>query len=159
VSTDGPTQARIRELHSHKKTILEMASELGITPDRVRRVHAALNLMPWSGRRKAHDTGAHIKETRDQINRRVAIRRAAVSGFWHNDLTASAAEVAHALGYPIGDVRSDRIALGLSIRRGPDSILRLASEGLAVSEISRRTGMGGGAIRKHLDEICDPDNN
>jgi hypothetical protein len=153
VSIDGPTQSQVRDLHSRKQTVAEMARELGITPDRVRRVHSALNLLPWPGRGKAHGTGAQERESRRAIELRVATRRAAIGGYWRENLAATAADVAHALGYPIGDVRADRITLGLSIRRGPDSIVRLAGEGLAVGEIARRTGIGADHVRRVLDEV------
>ena len=152
---DGPTQKKVRELHGRERSVSEMARELGITPDRVRRIHASLHLMPWRG--QAHGTGARERESRQDIQRRVAVRRAAVGGYWREHMSASAADVAHALGYPVTDVRADRIALGLSIRRGPDSIRRLAAEGLAVGEIARRTGVGAGRIRQVLAEGGTPD--
>lgn len=152
---DGPTQSKVRELHGRQRSVSEMARELGITADRVRRIHAALHLMPWRG--QAHGATAREKESRQDQERRVAVRRAAVGGYWRAHPTASAADVAHALGYPVTDVRADRIALGLSVRRGPDSIRRLAAEGLAVGEIARRTGVGAGRIRQVLAEGGTPD--
>lgn len=148
---DGPTQSKVRELHSRQRSVSEIARELGITPDRVRRIHAGLHLMPWRG--QAHSTGARERESRQDQQRRVAIRRLAVAGYWREHMTASAADVAHALGYPVTDVRADRIALGLSIRRGPDSIRWLAAEGLPVGEIARRTGVGADRIRQVLEAV------
>jgi len=146
---DGPTQSKVRELHGRQRSISEMARELGITPDRVRRIHAVLHLMPW--RTQAHNTGARERENRQDQERRVAFRRAAVGGYWRAHPTSSAADVAHALGYPVTDVRADRRVLGLSVRRGPDSVVLLAAEGLAVGEIARRTGIGADHVRQVLE--------
>ncbi|MDE1962926.1 MAG: hypothetical protein KGI42_03340 [Xanthomonadaceae bacterium] len=152
---DGPTQSKVRALHGRQRSVSEIARELGITPDRVRRIHAGLHLLPW--RAQAHSTGAREPESRQDQERRVAFRRAAVGGYWRAHPTDSAADVAHALGYPVTDVRADRRVLGLHVRRGPDSIRRLAAEGLPVGEIARRTGVGADRIRQALAEGGTPD--
>jgi hypothetical protein len=147
---DGPSQKQVRALHARRYSTPAIAKDLGITADRVRKICATLRLIPWPSKRT---TEAKARESRQDIERRVAIRRAAVGKYWRQHPTASAAEVAEALGISsVSDVRSDRITLGLSIRRGPDSIRKLAAEGLSAAEISRRCGVGAELVRRIMAE-------
>lgn len=150
---DGPTQRQVRALHARRYSTGEIAKDLSITADRVRRVYAALRLMPWPSK----STGGKSRESRQDIQRRVAVRRAAVGSYWRQHPTATASDVAQALGCPVSDVRSDRITLGLSIRRGSDSIKELAGQGLSASEISRRVGVGADRVRRILAAGSDHD--
>lgn len=151
---DGPTQRQVRALHARRYSTAAIARELGITPDRVRKACAALRLMPWPSQRSPT---AKARESRTDIKRRVAIRRAAVGSYWRQHSTATASDVADALNIPVADVRSDRIMLGLSVRREPSSVRKLAGEGLSASEISRRVGIGADHVRRILAAGSDRD--
>ena len=151
---DGPTQRQVRALHARRYSIAAVARELSITPDRVRKVYAALRLRPWPSK---STSGKKSRESRQDVQRRVAVRRAAVGGYWRQHPTATASDVAEALGCPVSDVRSDRITLGLSVKRGPDSIKELAAEGLSAAEISRRVGVGADMVRRILAAGSDHD--
>lgn len=147
---DGPTQHRVRALHARRYSTADMAEALGVSADRVRKVCAALRLMPWPAKRGGK--AAQPRESRHDIERRVAVRRAAVGAYWRQHPTATASDVAETLGFAVADVRKDRITLGLSVRRGRDSIQELAAEGLSASEISRRVGIGADRVRRILAE-------
>ncbi len=152
---DGPTQQRVRALHARRYSTADISATLDISADRVRKVCAALRLMPWPAKRGGK--AAQPRESRHDIERRVAVRRAAVGAYWRQHPTATANDVAATLGFAVSDVRSDRITLGLSVRRGPDSIKELAGEGLSVSEISRRVGVGAAQVRRILAKGGDHD--
>lgn len=151
---DGPTQRRVRALHARRYSTAGIAQELGVTPDRVRKACAALRLMPWPSQRS---TTAKARESRTDIERRVVLRRTAVGSYWRQHPTATASDVAEALDVPVSDVRSDRIVLGLSVRREPTSVRKLAGEGLTASEISRRVGIGADHVRRILAAGSDRD--
>jgi hypothetical protein len=152
---DGPTQQRVRALHARRYSTADMAAALDISADRVRKVCAALRLMPWPTKRGGKT--AQPRESRQDIERRVAVRRAAIGAYWRQHPTATASDVAEALGFAVSDVRKDRITLGLCVRRGRDSIKALADEGLSASEISRRVGVGADRVRRILAAGSDHD--
>lgn len=152
---DGPAQQRVRALHARRYSTAEIAEALDLSADRVRKVCAALRLMPWPAKRGGK--AAQPRESRQDIERRVAVRRAAVGAYWRQHPTATANDVAETLGFAVSDVRSDRITLGLSVRRGPDSIQELAGEGLSASEIARRVGVGAAHVRRILAAGSDRD--
>lgn len=152
---DGPTQRQVRALHARRYSTADMAAALDISADRVRKVCAALRLMPWPAKRGGK--AAQPRESRQDIERRVVVRRAAVGAYWRQHPTATASDVAEALGFVVSDVRSDRITLGLTVRRGPDSIKELAGAGLSASEISRRVGVGADHVRRILAAGSDHD--
>lgn len=152
---DGHTQQRVRALHARRYSTAAIAEALDLSADRVRKVCAALRLMPWPAKRGGK--AAQPRESRHDIERRVAVRRAAVGAYWRQHPTATASDVAEALGFAVADLRKDRITLGLSVRRGRDSILALARAGLSASEISRRVGVGADHVRRILAEGGDRD--
>jgi hypothetical protein len=147
IDNDGPTQRQVRAFHSQEWTTAAIAKELSLTPDRVRKIHSALRLLPWPSKRR---TAKKAHESRSEIERRIAVRRAAVCSYWRQHPTATASDVALALRYPLNDVKTDRITLGLSVRRGPEGIQQLADHGLSAAEISRRCGVGAELVRSIL---------